>query len=238
MYYNSPHWDSYLRSSWKPSFSFKNCGKENWMGLASSLPASTQPSFHDTDCHGIHRKQLHSGVNVVVTLLRQTFWITSIRQYVKKLLRGYVTCRKVEGTTFRAPNPAPLPKLRVQEATPFSVKGVDFTWPLYVPSENGITKSYICLFTCAVTRAVHLEVVSDLSEKSFLQAFQRFSSRRSLPHHMILDASTFLSSSETLNDLFQSPSLKEKFGQQGVLSGNLSLKDLRGTETSGRDSLD
>lgn len=85
-----------------------------------------------------------------------------------------------------------------------------------MPSENGITKSYICLFTCAVTRAVHLEVVSDLSEKSFLQAFQRFSSRRSLPRHMILDASTFLTSSETLNDLFQSPSLKEKFGQQGV----------------------
>lgn len=77
--------------------------------------------------YGIHRKQLHSGVNVVVTLLRQTFWITSIRQYVKKLLRGYVTCWRVEGTTFRAPNPAPLPKMRVQEATPFSVKGVDFT---------------------------------------------------------------------------------------------------------------
>ena len=165
----------------------------------------------------IHRRQLHSGVNVVVTMLRQTFWITSIRQYVRKLLRRCVTCRKVQGTAFRAPDPAPLPKLRVQEAIPFSVTGVDFTGPLYVRSENGTTKSYICLFTCAVTRAVHLEVVSDLSEQSFLQAFRRFSSRRSLPHHMISDnASTFLASSETLNDLFQSPSLKEQLSRQGV----------------------
>ena len=150
-------------------------------------------------------------------MLRQTFWITSIRQYVRKLLRRCVTCRKVQGTAFRTPDPAPLPKLRVQEAIPFSVTGVDFTGPLYVRSENGITKSYICLFTCAVTRAVHLEVVSDLSKKMFLQAFRRFSSRRSLPHHMISDnASTFLASSETLSDPIQSASLKEQFSRQGV----------------------
>ena len=165
----------------------------------------------------VHKKQLHSGVNVVVTMLRQTFWITSIRQYVRKLLRRCVTCRKVQGTAFRAPDPAPLPKLRVQEAKPFSVTGVDFTGPLYVRSEKGTTKSYICLFTCAVTRAVHLEVVSDLSEQSFLQAFRRFSSRRSVPHHMISDnASTFLAASDTLSDLFKSPSLKEQFSRQGV----------------------
>ena len=155
-----------------------------------------------------HRKQLHSGVNAVVTLLRQSFWITAIRQYVRKLLRRCVTCGKVEGTAFRAPDPAPLPKLRVQETTLFSVTGVDFTGPLYLRSENGVTKSYW---------AVHLEVVSDLSEESFLQAFRRFSSRRSLPRYMTSDnASTYLASAETLNELLQSPSLKEEFSRQGV----------------------
>lgn len=128
-----------------------------------------------------------------------------------------MTCWKVQGTAFRASDLVPLPKLRVQEAIPFSVTGVDFTGPLYVRSENGITKNYICLFTCAVMKAVYLEVVSDLSEKSFLQTFRRFLSRRSLPHHMISDnATTFLASSETLSDLFQSASLKAQFSQQGV----------------------
>ena len=69
-------------------------------------------------------------------------------------------------------------------------------------SDNGETKAYICLFTCAVTRAIHLEVVTDLTESSFLQAFRRFSSRKSLPVVMISDnASTYLASAETLQEL-------------------------------------
>ena len=164
-----------------------------------------------------HRKQLHSGVNAVVTLPRHSFWITAIRQYVRKLRRCVTCSRKVEGTAFKAPDPASISKLRVQETTPFSVTGVDFTGPLYVRSENGVTKSYICLFACAVTRVVHLEVVSDLSEERFLQVFRRFSSRRSLPRHMISDnASTYLSSAETLNEQFQSPSRKGQCSRQGV----------------------
>ena len=53
--------------------------------------------------HDTHRKQLHSGVNSTVTALCQNFWITSIRQYVRKLLRTCVACRKLEGAAFRAP---------------------------------------------------------------------------------------------------------------------------------------
>ena len=41
-----------------------------------------------------------------------------------------------------------------------------------------ITKRYICLFICLVTKAVHLEMVSSLSTQSFLAAFERFISRR------------------------------------------------------------
>ena len=185
----------------------------------AKFPYLLPPShpFTTLTVYETHRKQLHSGVNATVTALRQNFWITSIRQYVRKLLCCCVTCRKLEGTAFRPPDPASLPKLRVQEAAPFTVTGVDFTGPLYVRSESGETKSYICLFTCAVTRAVHLEVVSDLSEETFLQAFRRFSSRRSLPLHIIFDnASTYLAAAETLNELFQSPSLKELFGRRGV----------------------
>ena len=173
--------------------------------------------FTELIIHDVHQKQLHSGVNATVTAIRQSFWITSIRQHVRKLLRNCLTCKKLEGAAFKAPDSAPLPKLRIQEKPPFTVTGVDFTGPLNVQSEGGITKSYICLFTCAVTRAVHLEVVNDLSEKTFLHAFRRFASRRFLPLYMISDnASIYIASAETLNQLFQSPSLKESFSRQGV----------------------
>lgn len=84
-------------------------------------------------------------------------------------------------------------------------------------SDNGETKAYICRFTSTVTRAIHLEVVTDRTEGSFLQTFRRFSRGRSLPVVMISDnASTYLTSAETLKELFQSPSLKEVFGKQGI----------------------
>ena len=101
--------------------------------------------------------------------------------------------------------------------------GVDFTGPLYVRSERGKTKCYICLFSCAVTRAVLLEVVSDLTERSFLQAFRRFTSRKSLPYHMLSDnVSTYLSAAEELEKLFQSPSLSSA---DRTLNGSLSPKE-------------
>ena len=79
-------------------------------------------------------------------------------------------------------------------------------------------KVYICLFICAVTRAVHLEVVVDLTEASFLQAFRRFVSCKSLPCTMISDnASTYQSAAEELKKLFRSISLKEALQRQGVL---------------------
>ena len=78
-------------------------------------------------------------------------------------------------------------------------------------------KVYICLFTCAVTRAIHLEVVTDLTEENFLQAFRRFVSRRSLPYTMISDnASTYSAAANELNELFQSDSLKQTLNRKGV----------------------
>ena len=136
---------------------------------------------------------------------------------MNKLLRRCVTCRKHEGKAYHAPDPAPLLKIRTQQTEPFSVTGVDYAGPLYVRDNNVEIKSSICLFTCAITRAIHLEVVTDLTERSFLQAFRRFASRKSLPRLVVSDnASTFVAGAEKLKHLFQSLSLKEEFTRRGV----------------------
>ena len=83
-------------------------------------------------------------------------------------------CLKVNGKPFRIPDPAPLPKARVQVIAPFRVTGVDFTGALYIHSSKGEETAYICLFTCAVIRGIHLEVVTDLTEETFMQAFRRY----------------------------------------------------------------
>jgi len=164
-----------------------------------------------------HKDVHHGGVSITMTALRQTFWIPSMRQCVKSLLRRCVPCRKITGKPYRAPDPPPLPKIRVTEAPPFTITGVDFTGALFVKEGDQEKKVYICLFTCAVTRAVHLEVVGDLTVETFLLAFRRFSSRKSLPCKMISDnASTYLAAAEAIQKLLQSEPLKGTLEPQNV----------------------
>ncbi|GFV92390.1 integrase catalytic domain-containing protein [Trichonephila clavipes] len=71
-----------------------------------------------------------------------------------------------------------LPRDRITQSPPFQVVGIDFTGAILVKDNQGTRKSYVSLFTCAVTRAVHLELVSDMSTKCFLLALWRFLARR------------------------------------------------------------
>ena len=74
-----------------------------------------------------------------------------------------------------------------------------------------------CLFTCASTRAIHLEVVTDLAEETFMQAFRRFSSRKSLPRIVLSDnASTFMSAADYLKALLETATIRETLGNQGI----------------------
>ena len=134
--------------------------------------------------------QYHSGVNSTLTTVRQRYWIPSGRQRVRSLLRKCVICRKATGKAYSIPDLPPLVKFLVNKTQPFEVTGVDFTGALYVHGREGEHKVYICLFTCAVSRAVHLEVVVQLSMECFLQAFRSFASRRSLRQLMLSDNAT------------------------------------------------
>ena len=124
--------------------------------------------------NNMHVVLSHAGVGATLTALRQSFWIPSGRQCVKKILHRCTVCRRHGGRPYTAPETAPLPKVRVQDVPPFTITGVDFefTGALYVKQDCGEEqKVYICLFTCATSRAVHLEVVADRSTATFLLAF-------------------------------------------------------------------
>ena len=122
--------------------------------------------------HHIESSYCHLEKDIIVcTALRQVYWIPVIRQHVRKLLCQCVICNKLSGKPYRAPDPPPLLKVHVSEYPPFSVTGVDFTGALYIKDGQDERKVYICLFTCASTRVVHLEVVSDLTVEGFPLAF-------------------------------------------------------------------
>ncbi|KAL0146824.1 hypothetical protein M9458_057763, partial [Cirrhinus mrigala] len=116
---------------------------------------------------------------------------------------------------------APLPRDRITETPPFKVTGVDFAGPLYVKNDRVLCNAYITLFTCAVTRAVHLELVSSQSTESFLLALKRFISRRGLCKIIYSDnAKRFKRANQDLSELWQAikdPQLLEYFSGKGIV---------------------
>ena len=140
------------------------------------------------DCHF---KVLHNGVRDTLTELRSRFWVTKGRQTVKIAIGNCSVCKKIQGRSYAVPPPPPLPEFRLSDEFAFTRVGVDFAGPIYVKdvfAKNGdMNKVYIALFTCAATRAVHLELVPNLSAESFIRALARFKGRRGIPVLIVSD---------------------------------------------------
>jgi len=95
----------------------------------------------------------------------------------------------------------------------------------------------LCLFICASTRAVHLEIVPNLKEQLFLLAFWRFVSRRSLSRVMNFDnATTYKYAVDEISTLFQSNSLQRKLSMYIEPKGDSYHIECLGSEDFGRDS--
>lgn len=149
-----------------------------------------------------HEKLFHFGVATTLAHLRERYFIIKGRKTVKSVLKNCVICKKFNSSPGRQ-DIAPLPKDRIVESPPFETCAVDFAGPIYVKTKTDLEKAYIVLFTCAVTRAVHLELASDLSTSNFLLAFKRFISRRGLCKTIYSDnAKTFVKADNLLNHIW------------------------------------
>lgn len=168
-----------------------------------------------------HRIVQHGGVKETLTQIRSQYWIVGGRNLVRLIIHSCVTCRQHEGKPYRTPPPLPLPSFRVNEAPPFSYTGVDYAGPLFVRTQ-GIAdgnsfKVWICLFTCCITRAVHLELVLDMSALTFIRCLKRFTVRRGLPRKFISDnGKAFKVAARTLSDMVKQPEFTKYLERVGV----------------------
>ena len=157
------------------------------------------------DCH---TRVMHNGVKETLTEFRSRYWIVRGRQFVQRLLNECRICRRHNSRPFTGPTPPPLPDYRVQESPPFSATGVDYAGPLYL--KNGDSKVWICLFTCCAVRAVHLELVPDLTTSAFICSLRRFSARHGTPQRIVSDNSkTFKSANKILLALQKAPEVQQ-----------------------------
>ena len=164
-----------------------------------------------------HKTMLHDGTNSTLSFVREKWWIPRGRQVIKSALRKCVSCLKVQGKPYSYPPEPPLPSDRVNSCKPFQICGIDYTGAIPVKFQNEVLKAYIVLFTCAVTRAIHLEIVYSLTEKDFLNAFIKFCSRRSFPQVVYSDNATyFTSSSNTLKRIMTFPNIQNYFDKNSI----------------------
>lgn len=114
-----------------------------------------------------------------------------------------------------------MPEARLTPKRPFFNCGLDYAGPFDIKSSkirnSKILKSYLCLFVCFATKAVHLEIVSDLTTEAFLNALKRFIARRGKCQNIFSDcASNFVGANREIKDLYKLISDKET---------NVKLKD-------------
>lgn len=121
-----------------------------------------------------------------------------------------------------------LPAERVREVDrPFVITSVDYAGPIQVRESRRrgrihISKGYIAIFVCTNIKAVHLEIVSDLSTDSFLAALHRFTARRGLCAQILSDNGTnFVGAARHLKELYEfltkeQESIKSELAEQRI----------------------
>ena len=153
----------------------------------------------------IHAVQTrHAGNEHVLSVLREKFWVPKARSRIKLILHQCIICRIL----YAQPKPqrmGDLPRDRLAAYTrPFSRVGIDCFGPFYVKRGRSQEKRYGCIFTCLVTRAIHIEVLSSLEADAFINAVMRFSARRGRPTLVRCDNGTnFVGASKELKSSIQ-----------------------------------
>lgn len=172
-----------------------------------------------------HKSYCHAATTAVMAMIRREYWITSAKRQVSKVIRNCIKCFRFR-PSIQPPFMADLPADRVTAARPFSGVATDFAGPFLVKSSllrnAKSVKSYLCVFVCLASKAVHLEVVSSLSVEGFVAAFTRFVSRRGLPSLIRSDRGTnFVGTNNYLKDvtqflITQEPVLQEELRAQNI----------------------
>ncbi|XP_077289894.1 uncharacterized protein LOC143913779 [Arctopsyche grandis] len=152
-----------------------------------------------------HLKYIHLGTQALLSLLRQTYWPLAGHNTVKGVVRSCVICFRNKPLSHNRLMGL-LPLERTTANFPFSHVGIDFAGPFPVKSgcnkNSKIIKGYVCVFVCFSSKAVHLELVGDLTSSNFLNCLRRFVARRGRPNTIYSDnATNFVGASRELVNL-------------------------------------
>ena len=125
-----------------------------------------------------HERVNHQGRNRTLYEIRSSgFWLINGGSVVVFYISTCVECRRFRGM-MQQQKMADLPSDRMEPSPPFTYAAVDYFGPWLIKNGHKKVKRYGVLFTCMVSRAIHLETANALTTDSFLNAYRRFVARR------------------------------------------------------------
>ena len=156
----------------------------NKLGLASTNPIIV-PKGHVATLliRHFHEKTFHQGRKITEGEIRSNgFWIIGTKRLISTLIRTCVLCRKLRGKV-EVQKMADLPEDRLTPGPPFSAVGVDTfgPWNVTIRRTRGgaaQSKRWAIIFTCLTIRAVHIELIEEMSSSSFINALRRITAIR------------------------------------------------------------
>ena len=157
-------------------------------------------------CSYLHVCLGHCGPTLLLVSAGRKFHIVNARKLTRSICSQCKVCRKAAPRT-KPQQLGELPADRVSITPAFGSTGLDFAGPFTLKRGHtrkpSYIKAYLCLFVCLSTKAVHIEVVSDLTTLAFMAALRRFVARRGCPNTISSDnGSNFIGAKNNLKELY------------------------------------
>jgi hypothetical protein len=151
-----------------------------------------------------HEKVLHQGRGMTINELRSNgYWIIGCSHVVSSLIYKCVICRKLRGRN-QDQKMANLPVDRLQPVPPFTYCGMDCFGPFYVKEGRKELKKYGLLLTCMTCRAIHLEMLDDMSTDALINGIRCFVALRGPVRQIRCDhGSNFIGAERALQEAFK-----------------------------------
>ncbi|KAL8567647.1 hypothetical protein ACOMHN_054459 [Nucella lapillus] len=161
-----------------------------------------------------HENCGHQGRTTTISAIRSAgYWIVGLRSVVSSVIHHCIKCTRQRGQP-AGQKMADLPEERTQPAPPFSHTGIDCFGPFEACEGRRNVKRWGLIFTCLASRAIHLEVLEDMSTDAFLCALRRFIALRGNVKTLRSDMGTnFVSAAKELKKYMNAVN-KEKISEE------------------------
>lgn len=137
----------------------------------------------------------HGSIQIMMQVIRERYWIPQLRNKLRLFLHRCIVCA-LHNKKYETQLMSDLPADRVIRNRAFLITGVDYAGPIEMVEKykrkTNMRKCWIAVFVCMVTRAIHLDLVTDLTSAAFIACFERFTCRRGHVNKLYSDNGTTL----------------------------------------------